>query len=642
MFRRTRAPACARLRVSYIKALAPLLGVIGVLVVVVGLVGPTAKAANSSSYLNFQARLLSAAGAVVPDGNYNLQFKVYDAETGGTNLWTETHDYNGGSPDNRVRVVNGYLSVKLGSITSLTSLNWDQEMWLTMNVGGSSTSPSYDGEMLDGGKRIQITALPYSLVSGQIAKTSGSNRGTLSFNTVANNPAITLPDASGTVCLQAASACGFLAGSGNGVQLQASTPGSAQTGHFNISGTGIAGTLQATTSLNSLGKSGFGANASGSDYLISVTADSTSDYSQAIDITQSDDAAEDTYGIAITDTANPGTISSGTRNVRGRYISLTPTATIASNSGASSGLGLIAADQTLNLSNITFANTTGSGGETVNGYGNNVSITGSPVVNDSLGNGDPQTLNVAGFNSSVNITPSIVNNADGITIQTFGGKFSNTSTGSGTASYGSYSSATGAAGTNYGLYAQASGATNNYGVYIQGPSSGSGQYSLYSAGTAQSYFAGDVNTGGNIALQNSGNANATVRKRMAVSGTIADHDVVVLDTSAAGTVTRTTTLSDPKVFGIATGSGTPQDIVIGGTYQVNLDSAAPAIAIGDFLVASTNAGKVTSSASPAAGTVLGRATQARAAGAGGTIWVYVTPGIGGTGGGSSGYSTVQD
>ncbi len=179
---------------------------------------PTATAAPSTN-LNFQARLLQNAGNVVPDGYYNIQFNLYNVSSGGSTLWTETWDYNGGSPDHRVRIVNGYLSAYLGSYDSLadeTDINWNEELWLGMTVRGSSTcsfgscTPA-DSEMTP---RMKLTAVPYAFQAQELAKTSGANRGTLAFNTVANNPAILLPDASGTVCLQGASACGFLAGSG--------------------------------------------------------------------------------------------------------------------------------------------------------------------------------------------------------------------------------------------------------------------------------------------------------------------------------------------------------------------------------------------------------------------------------------------
>ncbi len=198
---------------------APLLALVLGLVVVIGLGLTTTKQADAaaSSYLNFQARLLTSGGAIVPDGSYNIRFKIYDANSGGSNLWTETHDYNGGSPDNRVRVINGYMSVKLGSINAFSGINWDQQMWMTMNIGGSTTSPSYDGEMLDSGDRIQLTAVPLAFSANQLAAGTGSSRGTLSFASLGQATAITLPDpasGSATVCYQNANACGFALGSG--------------------------------------------------------------------------------------------------------------------------------------------------------------------------------------------------------------------------------------------------------------------------------------------------------------------------------------------------------------------------------------------------------------------------------------------
>jgi hypothetical protein len=213
---------------------------------------PTSAA--TSSYLNFQSRLLSSTGNVIPDGNYNIEFKIYKSLASGASaqgvcvggvtddcLWKETR--TGG---NQVRVVNGYMSVNLGSVTSFPAINWDQQLYLTMNIGGTGAA-SWDGEM---SPRVTMTALPYAFRAGALAKTDGSgNVGTLSFNTTTNNPVITLPDATGTVCLQASSACGFLT-STTGVQLQGSTPGTPQTGNFNISGTGIAATALLTPSID--------------------------------------------------------------------------------------------------------------------------------------------------------------------------------------------------------------------------------------------------------------------------------------------------------------------------------------------------------------------------------------------------------
>jgi hypothetical protein len=213
---------CTRMRAFYIWLMAPLLGVAVFLSVFASLASPVAQAATTSSYLNFQARLLGTSGTIVPDGNYNIDFKIYNADstTGSVGtcssacLWEETRkNFN----SQGVQVINGYFSVNLGSVTSFPAINWDQQLWLTMNIGGTSVgaSPTWDGEMQNGGHSIALTALPYSFVAGQLALTSGAHRGTLSFGSVTNDPAIVLPNASGTVCLQSATACGFESTTGN-------------------------------------------------------------------------------------------------------------------------------------------------------------------------------------------------------------------------------------------------------------------------------------------------------------------------------------------------------------------------------------------------------------------------------------------
>lgn len=214
---------------------------------------PSTTSAAVSDDLNFQARLMNANGSIVPDGNYNVEFKLYSSDsstgssqgscTGDSNcLWAETR-----TGANQVKVVDGYLAVNLGSVTPFpANIDWSQQLYLTMNIGGTSSTPTWDGEM---NPRLPLTAVPYAFQAKsatQLQAASGSNSGTLQFGSVTNNPAITLPNESGTVCLQSSSSCGFLSqttADGDYIQLQAASPGSVQTGNFNISGTGIAGAL---------------------------------------------------------------------------------------------------------------------------------------------------------------------------------------------------------------------------------------------------------------------------------------------------------------------------------------------------------------------------------------------------------------
>jgi hypothetical protein len=179
---------------------------------------PPAHAATSST-LNFSARLLDSSGAVIPDGNYNIEFKIYDSISSGGSAqnvcslnsstddcwWKETRQ---NSASQGVRVVNGYFNVNLGSVTAFgSSIPWDQQLYLTMNIGGTSSgaSPTYDGEMLSSGNRIALTGVPYAFTAGSLQSTSGSNTATLALDSFGQDSVITIPDPGGStdiVCLQ--------------------------------------------------------------------------------------------------------------------------------------------------------------------------------------------------------------------------------------------------------------------------------------------------------------------------------------------------------------------------------------------------------------------------------------------------------
>lgn len=143
--------------------------------------------AGVNQTLSFQGRLTASSGGVVPDGNYNIQFKIYQdgsgtaaGNPGGTLKWTESYINNGGTAG--VQVKDGYFSVNLGSVTPFgTSVDWNQDtLWLSMNVAGASascttfnTSPcAADGEMLP---MKQITSTPYALNAGQVGGKTADN-----------------------------------------------------------------------------------------------------------------------------------------------------------------------------------------------------------------------------------------------------------------------------------------------------------------------------------------------------------------------------------------------------------------------------------------------------------------------------------
>ena len=136
---------------------------------------PAQAAAGINQEMNFQGRLLNSQGAIVPDGYYNIEFKIYQDGNGqsandstgspaGSLLWTEDYDDNNANAG--VQVVDGYMSVQLGSICAFgggscqghtnTGVNWDSDtLWLSMNIAGDNNactsfgggSCAADGEM---------------------------------------------------------------------------------------------------------------------------------------------------------------------------------------------------------------------------------------------------------------------------------------------------------------------------------------------------------------------------------------------------------------------------------------------------------------------------------------------------------------
>ncbi|MBI3889036.1 carbohydrate binding domain-containing protein [Candidatus Saccharibacteria bacterium] len=152
------------------------------------ILAPVSNAVTSTNKtVSFQGRLLTSGGAIVADGYYNIQFKIYQdgsgtaaGNPGGSLKWTESYVNAGGT--NGVEVRNGYFSVALGSINQFgSSVDWNQDtLWLSMNVAGSAAACSTfgsapctaDGEMLP---MKQITATPYAINAGAVGGKTADN-----------------------------------------------------------------------------------------------------------------------------------------------------------------------------------------------------------------------------------------------------------------------------------------------------------------------------------------------------------------------------------------------------------------------------------------------------------------------------------
>jgi len=95
--------------------------------------------------LNIQGILRDSDGQAVADGDYQLSFYLYDAETGGSSIWNETHS--------SVSIANGVYSASIGAATSLGGLAFDMPYYLGISVnGGDESTP-----------RIPLSNTPYAL-----------------------------------------------------------------------------------------------------------------------------------------------------------------------------------------------------------------------------------------------------------------------------------------------------------------------------------------------------------------------------------------------------------------------------------------------------------------------------------------------
>jgi Chaperone of endosialidase len=156
----------------FFQKIAPKLLLIGLFIITIAVVtfsqpASPAKAATNM-VMNYQGKLTNTSNVAVADGTYNMEFKLYDTvgtgnpPTGGTLLWTETR-----TGANKVQVTNGIFSVMLGEVTSLSSVNFNQTLFLSVNIGGTGT-PSWDQEMFP---RKKIGTVPAAFLANSLEGT---------------------------------------------------------------------------------------------------------------------------------------------------------------------------------------------------------------------------------------------------------------------------------------------------------------------------------------------------------------------------------------------------------------------------------------------------------------------------------------
>jgi hypothetical protein len=116
------------------------------------LLGFSISSSQIPQEISFQGVLRNAYGSFVNDGTFDIRFSIYNQESGGSYLWSESQT---------VSVQNGVFSVVLGTIENL-DIDFNQQLWIEIDVEG-------EGELES---RIKLTTSPYAIFAKTIADNS--------------------------------------------------------------------------------------------------------------------------------------------------------------------------------------------------------------------------------------------------------------------------------------------------------------------------------------------------------------------------------------------------------------------------------------------------------------------------------------
>jgi len=104
---------------------------------------------NIPHVISFQGAITGSTGNKLPNGNYDVTFRLYSQVEGGTPLWSENY--------NNLKIENGNLQVLLGRKNKANpiSLKFDKKLYLAVSINGE----------LETYKRIELGGTAYSLGS---------------------------------------------------------------------------------------------------------------------------------------------------------------------------------------------------------------------------------------------------------------------------------------------------------------------------------------------------------------------------------------------------------------------------------------------------------------------------------------------
>ncbi|MCX5795123.1 MAG: hypothetical protein NTY77_06490, partial [Elusimicrobia bacterium] len=163
----------------------------------------TAGAVQSPTNMSYQGKLLSPSGIPINSSGLQMVFTIYNAATGGTNLWTETVP--------SVPVNNGVFAVQLGNITPIpASVFASSPTYLGVAVGA-------DSEMTP---RQLLSASPYAFSAAQLASNNAIviNAGVAYATfTVAGNLQLPFGITAGSATFTSTVTAGLFVGDGSGL-----------------------------------------------------------------------------------------------------------------------------------------------------------------------------------------------------------------------------------------------------------------------------------------------------------------------------------------------------------------------------------------------------------------------------------------
>jgi hypothetical protein len=103
-------------------------------VVLEGTVGELDLSRSVPGELSYQGYLINAADSSAVNGTLQMNFRLFDLESGGTEQWNEIHS--------SVQVSDGLFHVLLGSMTAFPAGLFDgAQLWLETKIGGEMLSP---------------------------------------------------------------------------------------------------------------------------------------------------------------------------------------------------------------------------------------------------------------------------------------------------------------------------------------------------------------------------------------------------------------------------------------------------------------------------------------------------------------------